>query len=223
MIHKTAIIDKSVKIGKNTKIGPYSVIRGNVIIGDNTYIASHVSIGEVAEHSSEKYELINNYDISQKKIFIGSNVVIREFTTINQPIKNLTVVSNNCYIMARSHISHDNYLEEGVILATNSCLGGWTRVMKNANIGLGSITHQFTTIGAYAMIAANSTVVKDIPPFCKFIPNKYPKSNAEFAVRKFNLPQIGTEEYNTLLNELNNEWENVRHKDRKIIEMDMTK
>jgi acyl-[acyl carrier protein]--UDP-N-acetylglucosamine O-acyltransferase len=31
-IHHTAIIENSVKIGKNVEVGPYSVISGNVII-----------------------------------------------------------------------------------------------------------------------------------------------------------------------------------------------
>lgn len=215
-IHHTAIIDSRVNIGNNVFIGPHTVIRGNVTICDNSYIASHVSIGEVAEHSSDKYELCEEYSIAKKQIIIGSGVVIREFTTINQPMKDRTVISDNCYLMARTHISHDNFLEAGVILSTNTCLGGWTRVMKHANVGLGVITHQFTTIGPYVMVAAGAVVVKDIPPFCKFIPGKEPGINT-YAIKKHNLPQVETPEYGELLRSLTDDWENHRHKERKTI------
>src|SRR3989304_1052310 len=101
-IDPTAIIGPNILLGKNIYIGPYSVIRGNTSIGDGTYISSHVSIGEPAEHSSDKYELqpsfVPMFSYSGK-IFIGNNVVIREFTTVNQPMKDLTKISNNCYIM----------------------------------------------------------------------------------------------------------------------------
>lgn len=215
-IHPTAVIDDTVRIGKNTYIGPYTTIKGNVIIGSNSYIASHVSIGEVAEHSSDKYELDETYDILEKQIIIGDGVVIREFTTVNQPIKEKTVISNNCYLMARVHVSHDNFLEDGVILSTNTCLGGWTRVMKCANIGLGSITHQFTTIGPYAMIAAGAVVVKDVLPLCKYIPGKELGTNV-YAIKKYGLPAIDTVAYKELLEMLTNDWENCRHKERKIV------
>lgn len=212
-IHPTAIIDDTVRIGENVYIGPYTVIKGNVEIGSNSYIASHVSIGEVAEHSSNKYEfntLLNG------KIIIGNGVVIREFTTVNRPMKDQTVISNDCYLMARTHVSHDDFLEDGVILSTNTCLGGWTRVMKCANVGLGVITHQFTTIGSYAMIAAGAVVVKDVPPLCKYIPGKELGINT-YAIKKHSLPQLQAPEYEEFLNSLTNEWENCRHKERKVV------
>ena len=110
--------------------------------------------------------------------------------------------------MARSHVSHDCYLEEGVGLSTNVCLGGWTRLMKSTNMGLGSITHQLTTIGAYAMIAANATVVKDIPPLMKYIPEK-PLSLHDFAIKKYGLPT--DESYRSRLMQ---EWSALRREGR---------
>ena len=44
MIHKTAIIDSTAKIGQNVKVGPYSIIGSNVEIGEGSEIQSHVSI-----------------------------------------------------------------------------------------------------------------------------------------------------------------------------------
>ena len=43
-IHKTAIISKDVKLGKNVSIGPYAVIEGPVTIGDDCIIGPHAVI-----------------------------------------------------------------------------------------------------------------------------------------------------------------------------------
>lgn len=199
MIHPTAIIDPEVVIGKNVKIGPYSVIRGRVSIGDGTIISSHVSIGDLPEHGTEKFDFKG---AGTGSIDIGRNVVIREFVTVNAPMADMTLIEDNVYVMAHSHVSHDNHLEKDVILSTGVHLGGWSIIQRGANIGLCAVTHQYTTIGAYAMIAANAMVTKDIPPLAKFIPGK-PLSLNEHAVKKFNLhpdySNIRSESYKTIL------------------------
>jgi len=188
MIHPTAIIHPNAQIGKNVHIGAYTIINENVSIGDNCYISSHSSIGEEAEHSTEKYEL-NPRDL--KPIKIGNNVVIREFVTVHRPLGEITYIGNNVYIMGRSHIAHDVYLEDDTIISNCAIIGGWTKVLKGANLGICSCIHQFTTIGHYAMVAANATVVKDLPPLTKYIPNK-PLGVNTHSIRKYNIsiPEI---------------------------------
>ena len=44
MIHKTAIISATAKVGKQVCIGPYCVIGDEVTIGDRSIIESHVVI-----------------------------------------------------------------------------------------------------------------------------------------------------------------------------------
>lgn len=182
-IHPTAILGSEVKLGEGVSIGPYCVLRGDVTIGDGTYLSSHVSIGEPAEHTTHKYEL---GPPRPGRIVIGSHVVIKDFVTINLPLADLTQVSNDCYISSHSYLGHDCFLEEGAIVVA-STLGGWTRVMKCANIGLRAVTHQFTTVGAYAMVAAGAPVVKDIPPLAKYIPGK-PLGVNTFLIKKLGLP-----------------------------------
>ena len=43
-IHKTAIIDKKTKLGKDITIGPYSIIGANVQIKNHVKIHSQVNI-----------------------------------------------------------------------------------------------------------------------------------------------------------------------------------
>jgi UDP-N-acetylglucosamine acyltransferase len=185
LIHPTAIIESDVHIGQGVTIGPYSVIRNNVIIGDNSYISPHVVIGEEAEHSTNKYE-INQRDYNGQ-IVIGKKVTIREFTQVCRPLKSITLIDDDAYIMGHCYIAHDCQIGKHVVISNNATLGGWTRVMFGANLGLGAVVHQYTTIGQYAMIAANASVVKDVPPLSKYIPYKELGVNS-YAIKKWNLP-----------------------------------
>lgn len=220
-IHPTALIDPDVKLGQNVHVGPYTVIRGNVRIGDDVYISSHVSIGEEAEHSTDKYEL-NPRDVCPP-IVIGNNVVVREFTTINRPMKDLTFIADHVYVMARVHVAHDCRVEKGSVLSNNAILGGWTRVLQGANVGICAAVHQFTTIGQYAMIAANATVVKDVPPLAKYIPGKELGLNS-YAIHKYDLPLgsdtlrgVSTEAFYL---EMLQHWEASRDKRRPIYSLE---
>ena len=80
--------------------------------------------------------------------------------------------------------------------------------MEKATLGVAATTHQFTTIGSYAMIAGNAMVVKDVPPLAKYIPNK-PLSVNLYAAKKWKLIVD-----DNLVNKLNEDWENKRHKER---------
>src|SRR5205823_5767254 len=117
-------------------------------------ISSHVLLGEEAEHSTEKYEL--NPRAAVLPVEIGSNVVLREFVSVTRPIKTVTRVADGAYVMAQAHIAHDVAVEEDAVVSIAAVLAGWTRVQRGANLGAGSVTHQYTTVGAYAMVAANA-------------------------------------------------------------------
>lgn len=163
-IEPTAYIDPKVKMGKNNYIGHGVVIEGNVHIGDNNYIGHHCVIGVKAQNVVHRYEINDEIDCAES-IVIGSNNVIREFSTVHRPMDTKTSIGNYCYLMAYSHISHDTQLSDRVILANNVQIGGYTHIHPYANVGLSSVIHQFTTIGSHAMIGMGTVISKDVPPF----------------------------------------------------------
>ena len=144
-IHKTATINwKEVIIGKNNVIGPYCVI------------------GSDAQHTR---------DISNGKIYIGSNNIIREFTTIHLPtkLKKKTIIGNNCNLMTMSHIAHDCIIEDDVVFSNNVTLGGNTYVMKKSQLGFNTIIHQNQVIGSFAMIGMGTIVTRSIKILLGFV------------------------------------------------------
>lgn len=192
-IHTTAIIGSDVKLGENNIIGPNVVILGKVTIGNNNYFGGNtvinnnviigndnrfvglVSIGSLGEMGTK-----GDIFLEKGNVIIGNNNVIREFVTINSPVrKETTSIGNNCYFMARTHIPHDADIRNNVVMATNSLIGGGTIIYNNAYIGLGSIIHQWTNIGESAMIGLQAAVTKHVPPFCTItgVPAKILKLN----------------------------------------------
>ena len=167
-IHPTAIVAPSVVLGDGNHIGPYAVIEGDVRIGDGNWIGPHVTIGMPAQYTTEKFEFSGQRTTG---VTIGDRNVLREYVTVHQPSTYRTVVEDDCYFMAYCHISHDTVIRRGVNLANNTQIAGFSEIQEMANVGLSVVIHQFSTIGAYAMIGMAAVVTTDVPPFSKAVGN----------------------------------------------------
>ena len=178
MISNNSNIDKKAKISNTAKIGPYVVIGPEVEIGENVEIHSHVhiagntkigdgtvifpfaSIGTIPQDLKFKGE--------NSKLEIGKNNKIREYVTINPGTEGgggLTKIGNNCLFMISSHVAHDCYVGNNVIIANNVPLGGHVTIEDNVVIGGNSAVQQFTRIGQMAMIGGMTGVLHDVIPY----------------------------------------------------------
>lgn len=184
-IHPSAIIDPKARIDEDVKIGPYAVIGGDVSIAKGTvieasaYIAGWTNIAEecyIGPHAvigTEPQDL--KFEGEKSYLSIGRNTKIREFVNINRGTTNgggRTEIKDNCLIMAYSHIAHDCYVGNNVILANAATFGGHVHVEDYAFIGGLSAIHQFIKIGEYAFIGGCSAVVMDVPPYAKAVGNR---------------------------------------------------
>jgi len=177
MISKSAIIGKNARIGKNVQIGNFTTIDDDVVIGDNTWIGNYVNIqngariGENCQIHASAVLAGNPQDLKFKGEYttleIGNNTIIREFVTINKGTasRGKTVIGNDNLIMANSHIGHDCVIGDHCVIGFNVGMAGEVIVSDWANIsGLTGI-HQFSRIGAHAMVGGLSKIVKDVPPY----------------------------------------------------------
>ena len=179
MIRNNIFIHKDSIIGKNSKIDPFSYIGEDVSIGDNCWIGNNVTLypgsklgnnvkvfpGAVI--SSEPQDL--KFEGEKTTVEIGDNTTIREFVTISRGTNDRlkTSIGKNCLVMAYSHIAHDCIINDDCVIVNNVQIGGHVKIDNFAIIGGGTLIHQFSNIGAHAMVAGGSLVRKDIPPFCK--------------------------------------------------------
>lgn len=178
-IHKTAIVDKNTKIGKNVTIDPYVIIGKNVEIGDNvsiktgTVIHCNTKIGNGTKISSQSSLGGDPQDVSfnnedETFLEIGENSDIREFVSINRGTKKdnrLTKIGDNCLVMSNAHIGHDCMIANDVIIASAVVLGGHCNLHNNVIVGGHSVMHHHTRVGRNVMIGGMVGVKKDIIPF----------------------------------------------------------
>ena len=154
------VIGEHVRIGRNTKIGAHSVIEGNTEIGDNNNISHFVTIGTPPQDIGYKGE--------DTRVVIGSNNIIREYTTVHRATTKqdrVTIIGNNNYIMCYSHIAHDCVLGNNIIMVNAATLGGHTCVGDNVTLSSFVASHQFVRIGSYAFVSGITGLPRDIPPY----------------------------------------------------------
>lgn len=179
MIHPTAIIDPSAKIGKQVSVGPYSIIGPDVEIGDDTWIGPHVVVQGPTHigHHNRIFQFSSIGEISQdlkfdgQKTFlnIGDHNVIREFCTINRGTfeNHTTKIGSHNLFMAYVHIAHDCQVGNYTIFANNASLAGHVTVHDYVILSGFSGVFQFCRVGAHSFAATNSVIIKDVPPFIK--------------------------------------------------------
>jgi UDP-N-acetylglucosamine acyltransferase len=175
-IHSTAVIDPSAQIAASAVIGPYAVIGPETTVGEGAWVGPHAVVEYArigAECKIHPHAFIGTppQDLKYKgeKTFaqIGAKTVIRECVTVNRGTgSGVTVVGENCLIMAYSHIAHDCNIGNNVIMANVATLAGHITVDEGVFIGGISAIHQFTRIGKGAMLAGGSMVAQDVAPFC---------------------------------------------------------
>jgi len=178
MIHPTAIIDPKADISEGVEIGPFSIVEKGVFLGEGTKIGPHVivregtrigkgcrifqfaSIGEAPQFSGYKGE--------KTFLQIGDQNIIREFVTLHRgTIKGggRTVIGNENFLMAYSHVAHDCQIGNGVVMANGATLAGHIVIEDLAVIGGIVAIHQFCRVGTHAFIGGVSGVTLDIPPY----------------------------------------------------------
>ena len=185
MIHETALIDASVKIGSHVSIGAYTIVGAGVEIGDNTHIGSHCVIQgptKIGRENKIYSHASLGSDPQDKKFFgeeaeliIGDRNTIREFTTFSRGTAEgggSTRIGNDNWIMAYVHIAHDCQVGSHTIFANNATLAGHAIVDDWVILGGFVGVHQFCKIGAHAFIGMGSLINADVPPFV-MVANKY--------------------------------------------------
>lgn len=179
-IDKTAIIGERVEMGDNNVILPYSIIYDGVQLGSNNVIGSHAIIG--CEPTDTKKNVI---DIDEPCIFVGNNNIIREFCIIERPCyENKSVIQNDVFMMQGAHLSHDNLLQDHVVITNQCVVGGIAKILEGADLGMGCTINQYTVVGHYSIVATGAPCMKNVKPFSRYIPNK-PLSVNLYALKKY--------------------------------------
>jgi UDP-N-acetylglucosamine acyltransferase len=178
LIHPQAIIEDGAIIGDNVKIGPWTYVAASVVIGDNCEISSHVVINGPTKIGKEnrifQFASIGEdcqdlkYAGEPTELVIGDNNTFRENCTVHRGTiqdNSLTKIGHNNFFMAYTHVAHDCMIGNNCILANGASIAGHVHVGNHVIIGGMAGVHQFCHIGDHSFVAANSLILKDVPPY----------------------------------------------------------
>jgi len=176
-IHPTAIIEEGVELDQGVMVGPFSLIGSGAKIGSGTKIDHHSSVVGRTQIGCDcmifPYSFIGakSQDIKSKGdrlgVVIGDRNIFREYTTVHAASRDddITVIGNDCLLCAYSHVAHDCFVGNHLIMSSHAALGGHVLIEDHVNIAWGSGVHQFCRIGSYSMLGACAKLVQDVPPF----------------------------------------------------------
>lgn len=176
-IHPTAVVDPKAKIGENVEIGPLCVVGPNVEIGAETkliaqcYIDGHTTLGKnntvypTACLGAQPQDYGFKGGISYLKI--GDNNSFREGFTAHVGTEEgtSTVIGNDGYFMANSHVAHNCIIGNHVIMVNSAVVAGYVTVGDNALLSGLTAVHQFGKVGRFAVLSGGTAISQDLPPF----------------------------------------------------------
>ncbi|MBL9116707.1 MAG: acyl-ACP--UDP-N-acetylglucosamine O-acyltransferase [Verrucomicrobiaceae bacterium] len=177
MIHPTAIIDPSAKLGTDITVGPYCIIGPNVELGDGCWLQHHVTImgpskigprnkfwayGSIGQQTQDL-----KYAGEPTWLEIGSDNEFREFCTVHRATSagHKTVIGSHNHFLSYVHIAHDCIVGDHVIFSNNGTLAGHVVVEDHVILGGLSAVHQFCRIGKHAFIGGCAKITQDVLPY----------------------------------------------------------
>ncbi|HUW88197.1 MAG TPA: acyltransferase [Candidatus Paceibacterota bacterium] len=144
-IHPTADVAASAQVGEGVAIWEYAKIRENCVLGENVIIGRGVYVGN--------------------GVRIDANCKIQNNALVYEP----AMLEAGVFIGPGVILTNDEYPRAVNPDGTQKNSGDWEAigviVREGASIGAGSICVAPVVIGAWALVAAGSTVVKNVPAF----------------------------------------------------------
>lgn len=177
-IHPTAVVDPRAQIADDAVIGPLCLIGPHVKIGSQTRllgqacITGHTTIGARNLIYPQVCLGAEPQDFgfafgTLSYLRIGDGNFFREGVTVHVGTKadTETVIGNDNFFMANSHVGHNCIIGNQVIMANCALMAGYVEVHDGCFISGLTAVRQFCRIGRFAMMWGISAISKDLPPF----------------------------------------------------------
>lgn len=144
-IHPTSDVAANAQIGEGSAIWHYAQVRENCVLGENVIVGRGAYVGTGVHVGSnckiQNYALLYEPALLEAGVFIGPGVIL----------------TNDEYPRA---VNPDGSQKSGSDWEATG-----VKIREGASIGAGSICVAPVEIGAWALVAAGSTVTKNVPAF----------------------------------------------------------
>lgn len=178
MIHPSAHVAAGARIADTVEIGPNCTIGDDVTIGPGCHLAAFVNIGgstsigrdtriEAFASLGTPPQSIAAGD-STGRLVVGAGCNLGGHVTINVGTRDgggVTRVGDRCRMLAYSHIAHDCSIGSDVTLGIGVALAGHCQVGDFTQFDNYSAAHQFSHVGASAVVEMRTFVRSDVIPF----------------------------------------------------------
>ncbi|MGB3457237.1 MAG: acyl-ACP--UDP-N-acetylglucosamine O-acyltransferase [Litorimonas sp.] len=178
-IHETAIVDPAAELADGVSIGPYCIVGGEVKLGSDTRLLSHVTLAGRTRigrdcvlypqvsmgHPPQDFKHGGGPDVG---IQIGDRCTFREMANVHPGTdvgKPTTIIGDDAYLMVGSHVAHECSLGDHVTLSNYAQIGGNVSIGDYVTLGGLSAIVQHTRVGNYAFVAGMALVTNDVIPY----------------------------------------------------------
>jgi len=164
-----AVVEPFCVVGPNVTIGPGTVLRQRVTIVGHTSIGSGNTIAEGCVLGARPQDL--KYAGGRTLLIVGHrNRFGREVTAHigTEAGGYVTRIGNDNVLMSGSHVAHDCYVDDRVLIGRSVLLAGHIRVQTGAVMEEFCGMHHFVTVGRFSRVAPHTPVRRDVPPFTDF-------------------------------------------------------
>lgn len=155
---------------------PGDVINDKPILGGFEWIEAHADTYVICgvgapEHRFKMIRRLMNLPIKYATL-VHPNAVITRWLNLGVGViitagcilTNQIRIGNHVHINLDCTIGHDAVLEDFVTIAPGAHISGNVHLREGVYVGTGANLIEKKTVGAWSIIGAGSTVVKDIPP-----------------------------------------------------------
>ena len=177
MISPFAHVDPTAKLGENVTVHPFAYIDKDVVIGDGCEIMPYASIlhgtrmgknnrvfqGAVVGADPQDFRWKGNEAVCT----IGDDNTIREHVIINRGFESPegTVIGNQNFILANSHVGHDCRIEGRTVLGNGVTMAGNVKVGTNVILSSNTIFHEDSKVGDWVLVKGGCRIAGNVPPF----------------------------------------------------------
>lgn len=153
-----------------------TLVNGKPILGSFTWLEQHRDVKAVCSVGAPeiRYRLVQRAEsmgvvfatlmhpsvIRTRWLRLGKGVIV----TAGCVLSNQITIDDHVHINPSSTIGHDAQISSYVSLAPGVLISGNVHVGEGAYVGTGAHIIEKKIIGAWSIVGAGSTVIKDVPP-----------------------------------------------------------
>lgn len=176
-IHPTASVSPRAALSGAVRVGPFAVIEAGAELGAGVEVQAHavvhgaaslaedVTVGVHAVVGGDPQDL--SFDPRMPtRVEVGAGTTLREGAIVHRSTGEVpTRVGRDCLLMGSTHVAHDCWIGDGVVISQATVLGGHVQVDDHAVLGGAAAIHQHVRIGRLAMVGGTAKVTQDVLPF----------------------------------------------------------